>query len=71
MPVCNHNSHQPCPHFPSLPLPPYQVIGSAAYNPMLVMVGVPAIPCSLVLLEAADLEGRCVLSAQLSPCYYF
>lgn len=60
----NHSSHQPCPHLHSLPS---QVIGSAAYNPMLVMVGVPAIPCSLVLLEAADLEGRCVL---LAPCYY-
>ena len=35
-----------------------QVIATAPYNPMLVVVGVPAIPAVLVILEGADLDGR-------------
>ena len=35
-------------------------MAAATYNPMLVMLGIPAIPFSLVLLEVADLEGRWV-----------
>ena len=53
---------------PCLSLPPsttlecvLEVIATAPYNPMLVFVGVPAIPALLVMLEGADLDGRWVL----------
>jgi hypothetical protein len=35
-----------------------QVLATAPYNPLLVFVGVPAIPALLVMLEGADLDGR-------------
>lgn len=35
-----------------------QVLTAAPYNPLLVFVGVPAIPALLVTLEGADLDGR-------------
>ena len=34
------------------------MIATAPYNPMLVLVGVPAIPVMLVMLEGVDLDGR-------------
>lgn len=37
------------------------MIATAPYNPLLVFVGVPAIPALLVMLEGADLDGRWVL----------
>lgn len=43
--------------FPKLPSH-WQVIATAPYNPMLVLVGVPAIPVMLVMLEGVDLDGR-------------
>ena len=45
-----------CPH--SVP----QVIATAPYNPLLVLVGVPAIPAVLVMLEGVDLDGRFILA---------
>ena len=44
-----------------------QVIATAPYNPMLVLLGVPAIPAVLVTLEGADLDGRCNLVEIVYP----